>query len=188
MMVGYARVSTPEQKLESQIDLLKNAGCDKIYSDIASGTRDDRKGLNEMLKYLRKGDTVITYKNDRMFRSLRNMIELIDTFNEKEVHFKSLSEPEFDTTSANGKFLLQIFASVAEFERNLISERTKVGLVNARNRKKLLGRPKGTSNAVKEKYNFAKHLYDNLDVPIREACSRAKISKSSFYRVEKEMS
>ena len=182
MVVGYARVSTPEQKLESQIDLLKNAGCDKIYSDIASGTRDDRKGLNEMLKYLRKGDTVITYKNDRMFRSLRNMIELIDTFNEKEVHFKSLSEPEFDTTSANGKFLLQIFASVAEFERNLISERTKVGLV------KLLGRPKGTSNAVKEKYNFAKHLYDNLDVPIREACSRAKISKSSFYRVEKEMS
>lgn len=186
MVVGYARVSTPEQKLESQIDLLKNAGCDKIYSDIASGTRDDRKGLNEMLKYLRKGDTVITYKNDRMFRSLRNMIELIDTFNEKEVHFKSLSEPEFDTTSANGKFLLQIFASVAEFERNLISERTKVGLVNARNRKKLLGRPKGTSNAVKEKYNFAKHLYDNLDVPIREACSRAKISKSSFIGLKRK--
>ena len=156
MVVGYARVSTPEQKLESQIDLLKNAGCDKIYSDIASGTRDDRKGLNEMLKYLRKGDTVITYKNDRMFRSLRNMIELIDTFNEKEVHFKSLSEPEFDTTSANGKFLLQIFASVAEFERNLISERTKVGLVNARNRKKLLGRPKGTSNAGKGEIQFCK--------------------------------
>ncbi len=98
------------------------------------------------------GDTVITYKNDRMFRSLRNMIDLIDVFNDKGIHFKSLSEPEFDTTSANGKFLLQIFASVAEFERNLISERTKMGLVNARKRKKLLGRPKGVSNATKDKY------------------------------------
>ncbi len=82
MVVGYARVSTPEQKLESQIDLLKNAGCDKISSDIASGTRDDMKGPNEMLKYMRKGDTVLTYKNDRVFRSLKNMVELIDRFNE----------------------------------------------------------------------------------------------------------
>ena len=188
MVVGYARVSTPEQKLESQINLLKNAGCDKIYSDIVSGTRDDRKGLNEMLKYLRKGDMFKTYKNDSMFRSLRIMIEFIDAFNEKEVPFKSLSEPEFDITSANGKFFLQIFASIAEFELNLISERTKVGLVNARNRKKLLGRPKGTSNAVKEKYNFVKHLYDNMDVLIKEAFSRVKISESSFYKVEKEMS
>ena len=106
MVVGYARVSTPEQKLEAQIDLLKNAGCEKIYKDIASGTRDDRKGLNEMLRYMRKGDTILTYKNDRVFRSLKNMVELIDRFNEAGVHFKSLSEPEFDTTSANGKFLL----------------------------------------------------------------------------------
>lgn len=96
-----------------------------------------------LLKYMRKGDTVIVYKNDRMFRSLKNMVELIDKFNEVGVHFKSLSEPEFNTSSANGKFLLQIFAAVAEFERNLISERTKVGLANARKRKKLLGRPHG---------------------------------------------
>ena len=187
MIVGYARVSTKDQSLDSQKGLLEKAGCEHIYSDVASGTKDDRKGLNEMLKYLRKGDTVITYKNDRMFRSLKNMIDLIDTFNERGVNFKSLSEPEFDTTSANGKFLLQIFASVAEFERNLISERTKMGLANARKRKKLLGRPKGTSNITKEKYHFARHLYDNMNVPIREACTRAGISKSSFYRVEKEI-
>ena len=187
MIVGYARVSTKDQSLESQKNLLKNAGCEQIYTDVASGTKEDRKGLRKMLKYLRKGVTVITYKNDRMFRSLRNMIDLIDTFNEKEVHFKSLSEPEFDTTTANGKFLLQIFASVAEFERNLISERTKMGLANARKRRKLLGRPRGTSNITKEKYHFAKHLYDNMNVPIREACTRAGISKSSFYRVEKEI-
>ena len=73
MTVGYARVSTPEQKLEAQIALLEKEGCEKIYTDIASGTRDDRKGLNEMLKYMRKGDTILTYKNDRVFRSLRNM-------------------------------------------------------------------------------------------------------------------
>lgn len=187
MIVGYARVSTKDQSLDSQKALLEKAGCEDIYTDVASGTKDDRKGLNEMLKYLRRGDTVITYKNDRMFRSLKNMIDLIDTFNDKGVHFKSLSEPEFDTTSANGKFLLQIFASVAEFERNLISERTKMGLANARKRKKLLVRPKGVSNSTKEKYHFAKHLYDNMDVPIREACNRAGLSKSSFYRVEKEI-
>ena len=90
MIFGYARVSTKDQKLKAQKDLLKKAGCEQIYSDIASGVREDRSGLNEMLKFLRKGDTVITYKNDRMFRSLKNMIQLIDEFNEKEVHFKVL--------------------------------------------------------------------------------------------------
>lgn len=185
MIFGYARVSTQEQKLESQIDLLRKEGCEKIYTDIASGAKSDRKGLNALLKYMRKGDTVIAYKNDRMFRSLKNMVELIDRFNETGVYFKSISEPEFDTTSANGKFLLQIFAAVAEFERNLISERTKVGLDNARRRNKLLGRPSGSKKETIEKYHFAKYLYDNKNLPISLACKRAKISKSSFYRVEK---
>ncbi|MEM6895626.1 MAG: recombinase family protein [Bacteroidota bacterium] len=185
MIFGYARVSTPDQKLEAQIDLLEKAGCEKIYTDVASGVRSDRKGLKALLKYMRKGDTVMAYKNDRMFRSLKNMVELIDKFNEVGVHFKSLSEPEFNTSSANGKFLLQIFAAVAEFERNLISERTKVGLANARKRKKLLGRPKGSKKETIEKYHFAKYLYDKQDLPIKIACQRAGISKSSFYRVEK---
>jgi DNA invertase Pin-like site-specific DNA recombinase len=185
MIFGYARVSTQDQNLDAQIDLLKNAGCEKIYKDIASGARSDRKGLNELIKYMRKGDTVITYKNDRVFRSLKNMVELIDKFNKAEVYFKSLSEPEFDTASANGKFLLHIFAAVAEFERNLISERTKVGLANARKRNKLLGRPTGSKKETIEKYHFAKYLYDNKDLPIKIACKRAGISKSSFYRVEK---
>lgn len=187
MLVGYARVSTQDQNLESQIDLLEKEGCEKIYTDIASGVREDRKGLKEMLEFLRRGDTVITYKNDRIFRSLKNMIDLIDTFNEKGVHFKSLSEPEFDTTSANGKFLLQIFAAVAEFERNLISERTKVGLNNARKRKKLLGRPKGFKKVTIEKYQYAKHLYENKNLPIEEVCKRAGVSKTTFYRVDKQL-
>jgi DNA invertase Pin-like site-specific DNA recombinase len=187
MIVGYARVSTPEQKIEAQVDLLEKEGCEKIYTDIASGVREDRKGLNEMIGYLRKGDTIITYKNDRIFRSLKNMVNLIDKFNEIGIHFKSISEPEFNTKSANGKFLLHIFSAVAEFERNLISERTKVGLVNARNRKKLLGRPAGSKKETIDKYQYAKHLYDNQNTPISEACKKAGIGKTTFYRVEKEL-
>ncbi|WP_229797140.1 recombinase family protein [Arenibacter certesii] len=141
--------------------VLRNSSNALQKSNIASGTRDDRNGLNEMLKFMRKGDTVLTYKNDRVFRSLKNMVELINRFNETGVHFKSLSEPEFDTTSANGKFLLQIFATVAEFERNLISERTKVGFNNARKRNELLGRPTDSKQETIEKYHFAKHLYEN---------------------------
>lgn len=186
MKVGYARVSTPDQNIESQIDLLKKEGCDKIYTDIASGVREDREGLNEMISYLRKGDIVVAYKNDRIFRSLKNMVNLIDQFIELGVHFKSISEPEFDTTSANGKFLLHIFSAVAEFERNLISERTKVGLANARKRKKLLGRPKGPKKETIDKYEFAKHLYENQNQPIHIACEKAGIGKTTFYRIEKE--
>ena len=141
MIIGYERVSTSEQNIQNQIDLLQQQGCEQIYTDIASGVREDRKGLNEMLSYLREGDTVVVYKTDRIFRSLKNMIGLIEVFNQKKVSFKSLTEPAFDTTSANGKFVIQIFAAVAEFERNLIRERTKVGIEGARRRKKLLGRP-----------------------------------------------
>lgn len=142
--IGYARVSTSEQNIQTQIDLLKAEGCDKIYTDVASGVREDRQGLKEMLSFLREGDIVIVYKLDRIFRSLKNMIELIEVFNQKKVLFKSITEPAFDTTTANGKFLIQIFTAVAEFERNLIKERTKTGIEGARRRKKLLGRPKGS--------------------------------------------
>ena len=93
MIFGYARVSTVEQKLETQIELLKQQGCEKVYTDIASGVREDRKGLNEMLSFLREGDVVIVYKTDRIFRSLKNMIELIEFFNQKGVFFKSISNP-----------------------------------------------------------------------------------------------
>ncbi|MDV3776948.1 DNA-invertase [Elizabethkingia anophelis] len=185
MVVGYARVSTSEQNLDTQEDLLRDNGCERIFSDVASGVRENRSGLNEMLSYLRKGDVVIVYKTDRIFRSLKNMIDLIDKFNEKGILFKSLSEPAFDTTSANGKFIIQIFGAVAEFERNLISERTKVGLEGARKRKKLLGRPIGASKESLEKYQYARHLYDNKNMSIDKACKQAGISKTTFYRIDK---
>ena len=186
MIFGYARVSTPEQKLDLQIDLLKQNGCEKIFTDIASGVREDRKGLNELLSFLREGDVVLVYKTDRIFRSLKNMIELIEIFNQKKVFFKSLSEPAFDTTSANGKFIIQIFGAVAEFERNLISERTKAGLEGARRRNKHLGRPAGIGKETLEKYQYALHLYENKNIPIDKACKQAGISKTTFYRVDKQ--
>lgn len=186
MIFGYARVSTPDQNISTQIDLLNEQGCEKIFTDIASGIRDDREGLNELLSYLRKDDVVLVYKTDRIFRSLKNMIDLIEKFNSIGVKFKSITEPSFDTTSANGKFIIQIFGAVAEFERNLISERTKAGLEGARRRKKLLGRPKGASKESLEKYQYAKHLYDNKNVPIDKACKQAGISKTTFYRIEKQ--
>ena len=98
MQVGYARVSTSEQNIQNQIDLLQQQGCEQIYTDIASGVREDRKGLNEMLSYLREGDIVVVYKTDRIFRSLKNMIGLIEVYNQKKISFKSLTEPAFDTT------------------------------------------------------------------------------------------
>lgn len=186
MTVGYARVSTSEQNISTQIEMLKENGCEKIFTDIASGVREDRTGLNEMLSYLRKDDIIMVYKTDRIFRSLKNMIDLIEKFNEKGVLFKSITEPAFDTTSANGKFIIQIFGAVAEFERNLISERTKSGLEGARRRKKLLGRPKGSSKESIEKYQYAKHLYDNKKISIDKACKQAGLSKATFYRIDKQ--
>ena len=183
--IGYARVSTSEQNIQTQIDLLKAEGCDKIYTDVASGVREDREGLKEMLSYLREGDVVYVYKTDRIFRSLKNMIDLIEIFNQKKVLFKSLTEPAFDTTTANGKFIIQIFGAVAEFERNLIRERTKAGIEGARKRMKHLGRPKGSKRESIEKYEFALHLYKNKDIPIDKACKQAGISKTTFYRIDK---
>lgn len=184
MIYGYARVSTKDQKLNSQIDLLKKAGCDQIFTDVASGVREDRKGLNDLLDKVGPGDTVIAFKNDRIFRSLKQMIILIDKFKEKQVNFKSLTDPYFDTTTANGRFLLQIFSAVAEFERSLIRERTKVGLESARKRKIKLGRPKGPKKETIDKYEYAKHLFESKDLTIDSACSQAKISKTTYYRVE----
>lgn len=184
MKIGYARVSTQDQNISSQIQLLEGAGCERIFQDHASGVNEKRPGLLEMLSILRKDDVVIIYKTDRLFRSLRNMIDLIERFNSLGVKFRSLSEPEFDTTSSNGKLFLQIFSAFAEFERNLISERTRFGLESARRRNQTLGRPKGIKPGTKIKYETALHFYKNKGIPIETACENAGISKTTFYRVD----
>lgn len=127
MKLGYARISTKEQKLDLQLDALKKAGCEKIFSDVISEATKDRPNLNKMLEQVRAGDTVVVYKLDRLGRSLWHLVNLINFFMEKGVHFQSLSD-NIDTNSPQGKLMFNIIASLAEFERDLIRERTKAGL------------------------------------------------------------
>ncbi len=133
MQIGYARISTSEQNLDLQIDALTNAGCDKILQDVASGAKKDRDGLEEALMQLRKGDTLVVWKLDRLGRSLKHLIEVVTSLNECGVYFKSLQE-NIDTSSSGGKLIFHIFGALAEFERDIIRSRTKAGLESARAR------------------------------------------------------
>lgn len=141
MEIGYVRVSTNEQRVDLQIQALKLAGCDKIYTDKGiSGKTDNRPGLQNALGALKKGDTLIVWRLDRLGRSLPSLIELVDSLGKDGVDFKSLTEG-FDTTSISGKLVFHIMAALAEFERSLISERTKAGMSAAKKRGKKIGRP-----------------------------------------------
>ena len=142
MKIGYARVSTKDQNLGLQIDALTKAGCEKIYQDIASGARSERPALNEMIHNLRPGDVLVIWKLDRLGRSLNHLISLVNDLMEKKIGLQSLHDP-IDTTTAQGRLSFNLFASLAEFERDLIRERTQAGLSAARARGRNGGRPKG---------------------------------------------
>ena len=141
MLIGYARVSTQEQTLNLQQDALHNAGCDRIFTDTASGAQAERKGLEQALSYVRKGDTLVVWRLDRLGRSLPHLITTMTALEERGIGFKSLTE-NIDTTTSGGKLIFHIFGALAEFERNLIRERTQAGLTAARARGKKGGRPK----------------------------------------------
>ncbi len=141
MLIGYARISTSDQSLDLQTDALVRAGCKETFTDIVSGSKSSREGLDKLLKYIRRGDTVVVWKLDRLGRSLKNLIEIIQTFNEAGVGFKSLQE-NIDTTTASGKLFLHIFGALAEFEKELIKERTLAGLKAAAERGRKGGRPR----------------------------------------------
>ncbi|WP_175777279.1 recombinase family protein [Burkholderia anthina] len=145
MKVGYARVSTEEQFLDLQLSALKHAGCDTIFSDHGvSGTRKDRQGLNDALAHLARGDTLVVWRLDRLGRSLSQLVILMSGLRDRGVHFVSLNE-SIDTDSPTGMFMFHMIAALAEFERALISERTKAGLAAARHRGSKLGRPRALS-------------------------------------------
>jgi len=141
MNIGYARVSTEDQNLDMQIDALKEAKCDHIYEEKMSGKIKDRPILDKALNFMRKGDTLVVWKLDRLGRSLRHLIEVINQLMDSGMYFMSLQE-KIDTTSTSGKLIFHIFAALAEFEREIISERTKAGLKAARARGRIGGRPK----------------------------------------------
>ena len=141
MIIGYARVSTEDQNLDLQLDALKEAGCKKIFQDKISGVKEDRDGLLQVLDIVRPGDTLVVWKLDRLGRSLQHLISVVDDLKEKDIFFRSLKE-NLDTSSSTGKLIFHIFGALAEFERDIIRERTMAGLAAARARGRVGGRPK----------------------------------------------
>ena len=177
MKVGYARVSTHEQNLSLQEDELKKAGCKEIYRDKASGAKAERPGLQEALNYFREGDTLVVWRLDRLGRSLKHLIETVNMLEEKGIGFQSLTE-SIDTTTSGGRLIFHIFGALAEFERNLIQERTQAGLQAARARGRKGGRPKSLDD---KKIELLYKLYDEREHTAKEICGILGISKSTLY-------
>lgn len=178
MIIGYARVSTEDQNQELQLDALKSKGCEEIYTDQISGTKKDRPALEEMLSKLRKGDTVVVWKLDRLGRSLKHLIELIEGFKEKGVEFISLSD-SIDTTTAAGNAMFQMIGVFAEFERNLNHERTMAGLKAARARGRIGGRKEKLT--TKQIVTLQK-MYQSKEHSLSEMGRTFGISKPTIYR------
>lgn len=180
MKIGYARVSTQDQKLELQISELEKYGCEKFYKEKKSAIKE-RPELDNMLAHLRSGDAVVVWKLDRLGRSLRHLIDLVALFKEKGVDFISLND-NIDTTTIQGRLIFNIFASFAEFERELTSERTKAGLKAAREKGRVGGRKLGLSDEAKTKAWAAHQLYESGDLPISDILKQLKVSRATFYR------
>ena len=177
MKIGYARVSTKEQHLNMQEDALKSAGCEEIYTDVASGSKSQRPGLDKILDYAREGDTLIVWKLDRLGRSMQHLIETISKLNARKIAFKSLHE-NIDTDTSSGKLIFHIFSALAEFERDLIRERTDAGLKSARARGRLGGRPALLDNRQIKRMI---EMYDEQKNSVAEICKIYEISRPSFY-------
>ena len=156
MKIGYARVSTTDQHLTMQEDALRKDGCKEVFTDVVSGVKATRPGLDKALAYLRDGDTLVVWKLDRLGRSIKHLIETIKSLSERKIGFKSLQE-NIDTSTSGGKLIFHIFSALAEFERELIRERTDAGLKAARARGRLGGRPPMLDN---RQINRMVEMYD----------------------------
>ncbi len=182
MKIGYARISTNEQNFSLQMDALEKADCGKIFHDQISGAKTQRPGLDEALAYLREGDVLVVWRLDRLGRSLKHLIELVNVLEERGIGFQSLQE-SIDTTTSGGRLIFHIFGALAEFERNLIQERTHAGLSAARARGRTGGRPKSLD--VK-KTALLYRLYDEKKNSIQEICDLVGVSKSTLYSYLRE--
>ncbi|MGK0182221.1 MAG: DNA invertase Pin-like site-specific DNA recombinase [Halioglobus sp.] len=180
MKFGYARVSTKEQSLDLQIDALEKEGCEKIFHESVSSVKSERLELSRILEQTRDGDVIVIWKLDRLGRSLKHLVALITELMEKGVGLKSLNDP-IDTTTSQGRLIFNIFASLAEFERDLIIERTQAGLKSARARGRVGGRPKGLSEEAKRKAVAAESLYRGGKLGVNEIAANLSISKSTLY-------
>ena len=177
-VVGYARVSTDDQNLSLQQDALEKAGRTKFFTDTISGSKSKRPGLDELLKYCREGDVVVVWRLDRLGRSLKDLIEIFGKFESNGITLKSLNE-SIDTDSSSGKLIFHIFGALAEFERNLIRERTSAGLEAAKARWRIGGRPR---KLEPKKIDMAKELYNSNEHSVLEICELVGVSKPTLYK------
>ena len=178
MLVGYARVSTSEQHLDLQQDALQKAGCEQIFTDTASGALIERHGLAGALDLLRPGDTLVVWKLDRLGRSLRHLIETVNALAGRQIGFRTLQEA-IDTTTSGGKLVFHVFGALAEFERDLVRDRTQAGLAAARARGHKGGRPRIMDE---RKIALAESLHRDQRHSPREICATLRISKTTLYR------
>lgn len=181
MLIGYARVSTIDQTLDLQRDALEKAGCTKLFTDTASGAKTDHKGLEDAGAFARDGDTLVVWRLDRLGRSLPHLIETVTSLQNRNIGFRSLTE-NIDTTSSGGKLIFHIFGALAEFERDLIRERTHAGLQAARARGRKGGHPRADSLNTPKKVAMAQSMYDDQNNSIEDICTTLNISRATLYR------
>ena len=177
MLIGYARVSTKGQNLDAQRDALVAGGCDRIFEEIASGARTDRPVLADAIEYARSGDTLVCMKLDRVARSLSHLTSLMTMLEDRQIGFRSLTE-DLDTTSPGGRLVFHIFGAMAQFERDLIRERTRAGLDAARRRGRVGGRPRTMTD---EKLDAAKKLLA-AGTPPKDVAESLSVSIPTIYR------
>jgi DNA invertase Pin-like site-specific DNA recombinase len=182
MFIGYACISTQDQTLALQQDALEKADCELIFTDRVSGTKAERKGLTEALSHLRAGDTLVVWRLDRLGRSLRHLIDTVTELNARGVGFKSLQE-NIDTTTSGGKLVFHIFGALAEFEREIIRERTQAGLASARSRGKVGGRPKALSD---RQVQILRNMASDKSLTVSDICKTLGIGRTTFYRYAKQ--
>ena len=180
-LIGYARVSTQDQNMAMQIDALREYGCERIFEEKRSGKTKERPQLEAMFDYLREGDTVVVWKLDRLGRSMRDLLDLTERMEQQGIGFVSIKDG-IDMTDATGRLYFHLMACLAEFERDLISERTKAGLEAARAR----GRKGGRKPADAKKLEQAFILYDTGSLSVDDVCTMAGISRSTFFKYNKQ--
>lgn len=181
MKIGYARISTREQNLDLQIFALEKAGCEKIYEEIVTGSKVDRPILNNLLDQLRAGDTLVVWKIDRLGRSIQHLISIVQRLLKNDIGLLSLNDP-IDTTTSQGRFIFNIFASLAEFERDMIIERTRAGISAARARGRLGGRPKGIPKESLNTAYASEALYKEGNLSVMDIAKQLNISRTTLYR------
>jgi len=178
MLVGYARVSTQDQSPELQLDALRRAGCEKVFTEKASGAQRDRPELKAALAYMREGDTLVVWKLDRLARSLKQLIETVEDMEGRRIGLRSLTEA-IDTTTSGGRLVFHIFAALAEFERSIIRERTSAGLAAARTRGRTGGRPLKLSD---KDLREARALLKDSAITVAQVATRLGVSPSTLHR------